>query len=226
LVHAHVAQRPLLVSCLLVCFFALAQSDSHAFLMVLMLGSVSAAVVDAVDVRFPCNRLLEATKLFIPKSYSPPSTYSGDADLKYLTDRFKGAPQFVASAVLTEWPVVRQRLSHEYLEYTVFEAWEMMLRNKYITDSFPNICFLARAALVIMLASVDCERGFSQLVIIKTALRNRLTTHSLDALMRITLTGPNIMNHEEVNKLMRKAYRFWLNRANRYIKNATIAKKR
>ena len=42
--------------------------------------------------------------------------------------------------------------------------------------------------------TADCERGFSAVKRIKTVLRNRLKTQTLDCLMRISVEGPELEN--------------------------------
>ena len=59
-------------------------------------------------------------------------------------------------------------------------------------DSFSNISKLIKMSLVIPLSSVECERCFSRLKIIKTRLRNLLEEPNLSDLLLISLTGKEI----------------------------------
>ncbi|KAL3210253.1 hypothetical protein MRX96_037299 [Rhipicephalus microplus] len=51
---------------------------------------------------------------------------------------------------------------------------------------------LAGSYLVLPPHTVDCERDFSALKLIKTQLRNRLKEMSLDCLIRIACEGPDV----------------------------------
>ena len=44
-----------------------------------------------------------------------------------------------------------------------------------------------------------CERGFSQMKLIKSALRNRLYIETLDALMTISLVGPDYVSNQDLD---------------------------
>ena len=55
---------------------------------------------------------------------------------------------------------------------------------------FPNFAVLASIALVIPVSTAECERCFSSMKRIKTTLRNRMETDTLDQLMRIANEGP------------------------------------
>ena len=50
---------------------------------------------------------------------------------------------------------------------------------------FPNFAALASIALVISVSTAECECCFSCMKRIKTTLRNRMETETLDQLMRI-----------------------------------------
>ena len=45
-------------------------------------------------------------------------------------------------------------------------------------------------ALVLPVSTVDCERCFSVMKRVKTTLRNRISTTTLDSLLRIRIEGP------------------------------------
>ena len=60
-----------------------------------------------------------------------------------------------------------------------------------ISDLVPELSLLFERIVILPLCTVDCERGFSKLSIIKTKLRNRLEGPVLDRLMRISLIDSN-----------------------------------
>lgn len=64
--------------------------------------------------------------------------------------------------------------------------------NKHYKEDYPHI--LAAIDLVLSLPSstVECERGFSQLNMIKTDWRNRLNNSTVNDVMRVLLLSPSI----------------------------------
>ena len=60
-----------------------------------------------------------------------------------------------------------------------------------LKDMFPNVAKLAAIGLITPMSTADCERGFSALGRIKTNLRNRLSCKVLNALMTISIEGPD-----------------------------------
>ena len=57
------------------------------------------------------------------------------------------------------------------------------------------------------MATADCERAFSTVNRVKTSLRNRLKTETLDSLLRISIDSPSID----------EARAFWSKQKNRRI---------
>ena len=47
-------------------------------------------------------------------------------------------------------------------------------------------------ALVLPVATTDCERAFSTMKRVETDLRNRMQTKTLDQLLRIRIEGPDL----------------------------------
>ena len=64
------------------------------------------------------------------------------------------------------------------------KAYKKGMGGGFIFPEFSKLCVLA---LIIPLSSVDCERGFSLMNIIKTDLRAHMNSTTLCALMRIAL---------------------------------------
>lgn len=66
----------------------------------------------------------------------------------------------------------------------------LMSSDGTLTTMFPNFALLATIALIIPVSTAECERCFSSMKRIKTTLRNRMETATLDKLMRIANKGP------------------------------------
>jgi hypothetical protein len=64
------------------------------------------------------------------------------------------------------------------------------VENKVQSGLCPEIAKLATIALSIPVSTAECERGFSQLSMIKTPARNRLSAKNLQSLMMIAIEGP------------------------------------
>ena len=69
---------------------------------------------------------------------------------------------------------------------------------------YPELAKLASYGLILPVNTAACERGFSQLKLIKTSHRNRMKEITLDNLMMIATEGPPI---EHFN--FEKAAAFW-----------------
>ncbi|KAG1676292.1 Zinc finger protein 862 [Nymphon striatum] len=68
-------------------------------------------------------------------------------------------------------------------------AWRDAVTNR---ARFPNMSLIGELVLVLPLNTACCERGFSQMKIIKSDWRSSLTPKTLDSLMRIVIDGPDI----------------------------------
>ena len=91
----------------------------------------------------------------------------------------------------------RSDCEKEYAEFTSFvkdhtvlkkcatlqQLAECVLTRESIVELFPNLAKLFVHALVLPISTVDCERCFSVMKRVKTTLRNRMSTHTLDKLL-------------------------------------------
>ena len=60
------------------------------------------------------------------------------------------------------------------------------------TDIFPEIFKLLNILLTLPVGTATVERSFSQMKLIKTRLRSRISDVNLARLMRITIEGPEL----------------------------------
>jgi hypothetical protein len=77
--------------------------------------------------------------------------------------------------------------------------------------SAPNCQKLFQLYLSLPLSSVDCERGFSKMNLIKNKLRSQLSEDNLDSLLHISLNAPSNFD-EDVDRCIDR----WINSKNRY----------
>lgn len=70
------------------------------------------------------------------------------------------------------------------------QVLKLVAGNATVKVLYPNLSKLAKICLILPVSTADCERSFSAMKRIKTDLRNRMNTTTLDALMRICIEGP------------------------------------
>ena len=59
-----------------------------------------------------------------------------------------------------------------------------------LQDMYPQFSKLASIEALVPVSTADCEHSFSTMNQVKTKLRNRMTTSTLDSLIRISMEGP------------------------------------
>lgn len=69
---------------------------------------------------------------------------------------------------------------------------KLVAGNATVRALYPNLSKLAKVCLILPVSTADCERSFSTKKRVKTDLRNRMNTSTLDALMRIRIEGPSL----------------------------------
>ncbi|MCO5567029.1 hypothetical protein L7F22_020712 [Adiantum nelumboides] len=155
-------------------------------------------LIDCINERFPDVLLFNAVKVFSPQHY--PRNVKKDTSqreekvnkwLDQLLDRFGG------------FLVDKQGCKDEILSFTdtlyygcegmnMMDAWRVFSCNFEWQNTYPNMMKLWQILLVVPASSVACERGFSKQNIIKTDDRQCLDVKTLEALMRISLLGPDV----------------------------------
>ena len=61
---------------------------------------------------------------------------------------------------------------------------------------YPCLSKLACIALILPISTAECERSFSAMKRVKTELHNRLITTTLDHLLRISISGPDLKDYD------------------------------
>lgn len=77
------------------------------------------------------------------------------------------------------------------------ELAEKVLSNDSTREVSPLMAQLMVHALVLPVSTTDCERCFSTMNRVKTELRNRMNTTTLDRLLRVRIEGPEDFPHIE-----------------------------
>ena len=101
---------------------------------------------------------------------------------------------------------------HQTEDFTAITVMKALVQKPAFQQLYPNLCILAAVGLVLPLSTVDCERGFSDLKLIKTPLRNRLCVSTLESLLWIAIEGPPLTQFD-----FGHACDLWARAANRRI---------
>ena len=99
-----------------------------------------------------------------------------------------------------------------YLQLRHKDVIRELCSNKTISSIYPNMSTFAKICRVIPIHTAGVERTFSQLKLIKTRIRNRLSEGTLDSLLRIAVEGSS---PQDSQSLIREAVELWAKKKNR-----------
>lgn len=184
-------------------------------------------IVSCMEQRFAdiSDGLLASTRIANIKTW--PSDFHedfGDSNIKVLCKHFGGRLEKVCSLpdIQSEWTLLQKNLYENHKDEIHSESspltWEKI--NKMYRQSFPNCLELFDLLLSLPASSTDCERGFSQMKIMKNEYRNRLGSSSMTDLMLIKLHSPDIADFDPC-----QAIHYWNSssvRARRPARNSTL----
>ena len=154
------------------------------------------ALVSQLTDRLPDVVELEAFSIIdpskLPQEMAESYTTYGNDNLDLLCSRYGSGDKADISPddLRSEWVALKQLLSHKYREMKCKDFLILLSSDGTLTTMFPNFALLATVALIIPVSTAECERCFSSMKRIKTTLRNRMETATLDQLMRIANEGP------------------------------------
>ena len=143
--------------------------------------------------RFPDKILLSLFDIFNPRKLPNEEDQLdeyGCQEIIALSERFKDSVD--REVCLEEWGGYRQllRVSPNLTKHS--EVINDLCTNETTATLFPNMAQLARICRVIPIHTADVELTFSQLKLIKSRTRNRMSEKTLDSLLRIAIEGPDI----------------------------------
>ena len=164
------------------------------------------ALVSQLKDRLPEVEELEAFSIFDPSKLPEESAEEsfaayGKDKIELLSSRYGNGDKadICKEGLYSEWVTLKPLLSQGYREVTCKDFLILISSDSTLTAMFPNFAVLASIALVIPVSTAECERCFSSMKRIKTILRNRMETETLDQLMRIANEGPE-PEHFNFNK--------------------------
>ncbi|CAG8851563.1 10377_t:CDS:1, partial [Gigaspora margarita] len=186
------------------------------------------AIIEALQERFPHSDLYNALSIFdiklFPKTEKQIATY-GQKEIEFLGNYYgdsRVADYNIFTGIidkeklLEEWNSAKFYLeSYSERDYNFTEIWKHIfdVDNNFI-NNYPNISLLVEIALIVPLSNATVERIFSHQNLIKTKLRNKLCTESLNKHLMILINGPDIEDFD-----FEKAYDHWINLKARRIGN-------
>ena len=139
--------------------------------------------------RLPSVELLDAFSVFDPSQKDEDNTSRIQVLVQHYTKI--DPPHIEEDAVKAEWELFKVLLSTTYASLPHYKVMKLLVANQTLGSLYPNHCKLAQICLILPVNTADCERAFSTMKRVKTPLRNRLNTKTLDALLRIRIEGPD-----------------------------------
>ena len=91
-----------------------------------------------------------------------------------------------------EWMTLKHTLVQDFSSSK--QVMQTLASDKTLSSLYPSFSKLTAMALVVLVSTADCKRGFSTIKRIKIAPRNRLKTETLDMLVCISSEGPDSMD--------------------------------
>ena len=114
--------------------------------------------------------------------------FGGD-DVQCIVDHYKEQLSGdECNKIPQEWVALKSFVAH-FCGRPLLQVYGELLRDR--PARFQNILVLVDLMLTLSPSTAECERQFSSMNRIKTALRNRLSNDSLQALMKINCDGPS-----------------------------------
>ena len=149
------------------------------------------ALVEQLKERLPAVVELEAFSILDPSNVPEESadgfTAYGNNHLDRLCCCYGSGDKadICKEGLRSEWVTLKHLLSQRYRQTKCKDFLILISSDSTLKMMFPNFAALASIALVIPVSTAECEHCFSCMKRIKTTLRNRMETETLDQLMRI-----------------------------------------
>ena len=127
------------------------------------------ALLDNIEQRFPSTQLMHASSVLSSKTWPADplkKALFGETEVAYLCTHFQFDSHVAAQTVL---------------EYSLFKKGQGLGE---------KLQFLLQLLKVLPISSAACERGFSQMNLHHTSLRNKLVVERVSHLMMLSINGP------------------------------------
>lgn len=186
-------------------------------------------LIENLKNRFEDKSIISAFDIFNPKKmprtdHSDCSTEEREAFTTYGNDYIESLSKHYqyedvcvcgsSDECLEEWRCFRQYMHDNYQNLKHRDVIKELCSNRTISSIFPNVSAFAKVCRVVPIHTADVERTFSQLKLIKTRIRNRLTEGTLDSLLRIAIEGSSPEDYP-----LHEAVELWASKKHRRIFN-------
>ena len=101
-------------------------------------------------------------------------------------------PDVDVAALKAECEGFRFLMLQNYSQNTTKEVLKILVVDRTISHLYPQLQKLAAIALILPVSTAECERVFSNMKRVKTALCNRLITANLDHLRSVLIAWVDI----------------------------------
>ena len=135
----------------------------------------------------------------------------GESAIVILTDHFNVSIE--KTRLGNEWTSFKHIVLGEFSDSKPSDVMSALADSRTLSSLYPSLAKVASIALTIPVSTASCERGFSTMNRIKTTLRNRLTSDSMDELIRISSEGRSLEDFD-----FDKAVDMWSLKCKRRIK--------
>ena len=153
------------------------------------------AIFAQLENRFPDVENLDAFSVFDPQKLIPISDSTEDElatygleRVEYLKSAYEGDVE--AAECTSEWEGLKRLFINSFSHMSMRQMTNLLCTDPSLQDMYPQLSKLALIAALIPVSTADCERSFSTMNRVKTKLRNRMTTSTLDSLICISMEGP------------------------------------
>ena len=106
-----------------------------------------------------------------------------------------------------EWLELKLHYHRGGLRLSAKEFWQELFTNPHYSARFPNLLVLIELCLVIPIQTACCERSNSCLNRIMTDFRSYLDVSTVDALMFVSLNGPDYTEHNATRAVVHSGQR-------------------
>ena len=165
------------------------------------------ALLRNLEDRFPEPQILFTFRIFDTKEIPPDANQRqlyGNQDLKLLIKWFKVASDKKIFKVVNDHQTLKDRIIMPEFEFCLhaIDVCSKSFRDKIFQKIFPEFHLLCCIALSIPLATAWPERGFSTKCRVKSKQRNRLLDVILNALINVSMNGPNHLDAPFIETFM------------------------
>ena len=155
------------------------------------------AIVTQLQNRFPDVDYLDAFSIFDPQKLTISDSDDdelaayGQERLEYLKSAYGDGvnPGVDSDECTSEWEGLKRLFVNNFSNMSMRQMTNLLCTDSSLQDMYPHLSKLASIAALVPVSTAECERSFSTMNRVKTKLRNRMKTSTLDCLIRISMEG-------------------------------------